>query len=81
MANPLKFSLKLFPDGTAFSCFGILPTYSQLLNNYVNVTCDFSMKLSILYEQACVELKLTGLEKFSFSGLYLAFFSFFLDME
>ena len=52
MANPLKFSLNLFPDGTASSCFGILPPYSQLLNNFVKVTCDFNMKLSILYEQA-----------------------------
>ena len=77
MANPLKFSLKLFPDGTASSCFGILSPYSQLLNNFVKVTCDFNMKLPIFYEQAWMELKLTGLEKFSSSGLYLVPFSFF----
>ena len=77
MAISLKFLLKLFPDGIAFSCFGILPTQSQLLNNFVKVTCEFNMKLSILYEQTWMELKLTGLEKNLFSGMYLVLFGSF----
>ena len=81
IANPQTFSLNLFPEGTASSHFGILPTNSHLLNIFVKVTSVFNMKLSFLQQQAWVELQLTERENFAFSGLYLVLFGFFFGME